>query len=294
MLTSMKLEKSEVDKFIFGGAAYSVSVLTLFPFYKTVFFQQLDGITWPQALHRLHQEGLKMAYRGVLPPLLQRALSGSVMFGVQNLSERALAHHSLSGSLPFGVNKVLSALCAGVCEASLMPFERVQTLLQNRHYFPSYKNTFQTLASLTLDHGVKELYRGLTPVVIRNSAGNVVYFGGHQLLHDLRKRTKKTEGPLERSMWNFAFGGLLGGTISLLLFPLNVIKTRMQSSVGGGFEEVRSVLFALIYHRNNRADFGRLYKGVPANFIRSVLSWGIITMTYHLLVEFSTNRTTVN
>ncbi|KAF5394474.1 Mitochondrial carrier triple repeat protein 1 [Paragonimus heterotremus] len=271
-------------EFLFGGLAYSASVITLFPFYKTIFFQQLNGVSWLQAFARLKHEGISLVYRGVLPPLLQRASSGAVMFGVQSLTERTLTQHPLTVHVPFGVNKFVSAVFAGFCEAPLMPFERVQTLLQNKHDFPSYRNTFHTLSSLTMTHGLKELYRGLTPVLIRNSCANALYFGGHKWLSDLRVRGTH-EGPFERGLWNLALGGLLGGSIGLFTFPLNVIKTRMQSTVGGGFESFRSALFALVYHRDHKPDITRLYRGLPANIMRSFASWGIITMTYHFLLE---------
>ncbi|TGZ60872.1 hypothetical protein CRM22_008281 [Opisthorchis felineus] len=289
MSTSLKHQDSKLDciayqEFLFGGLAYSASVLSLFPIYKTIFFQQLDGITWTEAFTRLKHEGVALAYRGVLPPLLQRASTGAVMFGVQSVAERSLTHHPATSQMPFGVNRVIGAVFAGCCEASLMPFERVQTLLQNKHNFPSYRNTFHTLGSLIMTHGMKELYRGVSPILLRNSLGNALYFSGHKWLNDLRKHRAK-EGPLERGLWNFGLGGLLGGFIGIVTFPLNVIKTRMQSTVGGSFESTRSAFTSLIYHRDHRPDITRLYRGLFANFLRSVASWGIITMTYHLLLE---------
>ncbi|CAH8646286.1 unnamed protein product [Heterobilharzia americana] len=165
-------------EFLFGAAAYSVSVVALFPLYKTVFFQQLDGISWVQALIRYRIEGLRMAYRGVLPPLLQRASSGALMFGVQSTTERLLVNHPATSSYPPVLQKFTSATVAGWCEAILMPFERVQTLLQNRDYHGRYKNTFHALMTVTSDHGVKELYRGLIPVLYRNGVANGLYFCG--------------------------------------------------------------------------------------------------------------------
>lgn len=270
--------------FLFGAIAYSVSVVTLFPFYKTIFFQQLDGTSWPTALSRLKNEGFYLAYRGVLPPLLQRGSSGAVMFGVQSVTERILDQRRNVLNNPSAVNKELSAIFAGMCEASLMPFERVQTLIQNKHQFPSYRNTFHTLASLVTTHGMKELYRGLSPIIIRNCLGNALYFSGHTWLSHLRSR-RPNEGPMQRGTWNFIIGSLLGGSIGIFTYPFNVIKTRMHSTVGGPFSSMLSILSELLYHGGDRADITRLYRGLPANFMRSIVSWGIITMTYHGLRE---------
>lgn len=286
-----RLDAYAHHEFLFGGLAYTVSVLSLFPVYKTVFFQQLDGVSWPVAFARLRSEGPRLAYRGVLPPLLQRASSGAVMFGVQSLTERTLCRHPRTAHLSHSWHKTFGAVVAGVCEAPLMPFERVQTLLQNTTRFPTYRNTFHTLTSLVLTHGVAELYRGLGPVLIRNCTANVFYFTGHKWLSDWRHHGAN-EGPLERGAWNFILGGLLGGAIGLLTFPLNVVKTRMQSTVGGSFVGMRATFIELVYQNGQRMDITRLYRGSPANFMRAILSWGIITMTYHCLLEFQLARPT--
>ncbi|CAH8665074.1 unnamed protein product [Schistosoma rodhaini] len=273
-------------EFLFGAAAYSVSVVVLFPLYKTIFFQQLDGIPWIQALIRYRIEGIRMAYRGVLPPLLQRASSGALMFGVQSSSERFLVNHPATFNYSPTLHKIVSSALAGWSEAVLMPFERVQTLLQNKDYHDRYKNTFHALINVTSNHGVKELYRGLSPVLVRNSAANGLYFCGHKWLNDIRVR-RTCESTMERSLWNFALGGILGGTIGMVTFPLNVIKTRMQSNVGGSFNGFRPTLVSLVYEDSDKPNILRLFRGVPANFIRSVFSWGLITMTFHFLLEIN-------
>ncbi|CAH8490955.1 unnamed protein product [Dicrocoelium dendriticum] len=284
MESHSKVEQLKHHEFLFGGLAYSISVIALFPCYKTIFFQQLDGVSWPAAFARLRHEGPYLAYRGVLPPLLQRCSSGAVMFGVQSLTERTLSHHPLTVSVSPTLNKLISSVSAGLCEVPLMPLERVQTLLQNSHCFPSYRNTFHTLNSLVCSHGLRELYRGVTPVILRNTSANALYFSGHKWLSDLYG-CGADRGPIERSLLNFAFGALLGGFIGIFTFPLNVIKTRMQSTVGGDFETLRHTFTSLLYHDSDRPDISRLYRGLPANFLRSLASWGIITMTYHFLLE---------
>ncbi|KAK4476108.1 hypothetical protein MN116_001330 [Schistosoma mekongi] len=260
-------------EFLFGAAAYSISVVVLFPLYKTIFFQQLDGIPWVQALIRYRVEGIRMAYRGVLPPLLQRASSGSLMFGVQSSTERLLISHPATFNYPPVLQKIVSSALAGWSEAILMPFERVQTLLQNKDYQDWYKNTFHALIKVTSNH-------------VRNSVANGLYFCGHKWLNDIRVR-RASESTVERSLWNFALGGILGGTIGVITFPLNVMKTRMQSNVGGCFIGFRPTFISLVYEDSDKPNILRLFRGVPANFIRSVFSWGLITMTYHFLLEMN-------
>ena len=90
----------------------------------------LHGVPVSQALSQLRKEGPFMLYRGILPPLFQKATSVSIMFGSYNyyssLSVRAFPQ---TNSL---LVKSCSAGLAGLSEATLTPFERVQTLLQVR------------------------------------------------------------------------------------------------------------------------------------------------------------------
>lgn len=57
-----------------------------------------------------------------------------------------------------------------------MPFERIQTLLADSHYHTHFKNTSQAFHYVCTNHGCRELYRGLTPILLRNGPSNVLFF----------------------------------------------------------------------------------------------------------------------
>lgn len=64
----------------------------------------------------------------------------------------------------------------GTVEAALMPFERIQTLLADSHYHTRFKNTSQAFHYVCMNYGYRELYRGLTPILLRNGPSNVLFF----------------------------------------------------------------------------------------------------------------------
>uniref|UniRef100_A0A5K3EIH7 Solute carrier family 25 member 51 n=1 Tax=Mesocestoides corti TaxID=53468 RepID=A0A5K3EIH7_MESCO len=258
-----------------------VNIVVVFPLHKTVFFQQLDGVKWKSAVMRLRIEGLRHVYRGVVPPLLQRAASASLMFGFQSQAERFLHRHPSTVNMPPSVKIVISATMAGCLEASLTPFERVQTLLLSSSNSTFSRNTSHALYSLFKSYGFKELYRGLTPILLRNSVGNVLYFEGKDCLYHKSHSQDLPFG--KRLLTDFLIGGFLGSVIGAILFPLNVAKTQMQSSVGMEFSSLRSTLRGLLNEREH-TKISRLYSGLPANFARSMLSWGVITMVYEWLL----------
>jgi hypothetical protein len=88
----------------------------------------LHGTRTSVAVAQLRREGAWYLYRGMLPPLVQKTLSVSLMFGMYDQYQKFL-HHNIP-LLPSSVAKGISALLAGSTEAILAPCERIQTLLQ--------------------------------------------------------------------------------------------------------------------------------------------------------------------
>jgi hypothetical protein len=69
--------------------------------------------------------------------------------------------------------------------------------------------------------------------------------------------------------WMPAVAGVVGGGLStLLLHPLDILKTR-QSVFGG----------SVMHHLRRTASIGGLYRGVGANILVSGNSWGIYFAT---------------
>lgn len=132
----------------------------------------LHGVKIGPALLEIRQEGLGFLYRGILPPLAQKTVSSSLMFGVYDGVRRPLVQ--------LGVNeyraKMIAGVAAGTVEASLMPFERIQTLLSDSHYHTQFRNTTQAFNYVYSKYGFRELYRGLTPVLSRNGPSNALFF----------------------------------------------------------------------------------------------------------------------
>ncbi|KAH9281782.1 Solute carrier family 25 member 51 [Echinococcus granulosus] len=242
-------------EYICGGIASMINVVVVFPLHKTVFFQQLEGIKWSEAFMRLRREGLWQVYRGVVPPLLQRASSASVMFGFQSQSQRFLYRHQGRMDIPLYIQTILSATMAGCLEASLTPFERVQTLLQSSNKSRMYKNTPYALSSLYKSYGFRELYRGFTPILLRNCIGDILYFSGKEWL---RGKSHSEDLPFgKRRLTDFVIGGFLGSTIGAAIFPLNVVKTQMQST---GNHLVHSLVINVVLGCNVRMSFPLVVK----------------------------------
>lgn len=148
----------------------------------------LHGIKITSAFSQLHNEGLAYLYRGIGPPLMQKTLSLSVMFGVYDGVKRPAIE-------VFEMNqysaKCIAGMVSGTFEAVLMPFERIQTILADSFYHDKYRNTYHAFRAIHSEYGWKELYRGLIPILLRNGPSNAVFFILREEAQKLPQKVRK-------------------------------------------------------------------------------------------------------
>lgn len=232
----------------------------------------LHGVNIGCAFRQLSNEGVFFLYRGILPPLCQKTLSLSLMFGLYEECRKPFEKTNIS---PY-VSKTIAALIAGTVEAVLMPFERVQTLLQDRNYHDRFKNTTDALQHITRHYGITECYRGLVPILLRNGPSNAVFF----ILRDEAKAAlPRTDTWYAKVTQEFASGALIGAFTSTVFYPLNVLKVQMQCQIGGAYQNIWVVLRQIYFERGIKC----FYSGVQLNFTRAFVSWGVINVAYNFL-----------
>ena len=133
----------------------------------------VHGVRAQSAINQLRTEGLRNLYKGLLPPLLSKTASVSLMFGSYSSYRSFLDHNSLLLPKPI-VRLSIAAFLSGSTEAVLCPFERIQMLLQSRDLGQRFHNTFQAFREL--NGGMREYYRGLSAVLLRNGPSNILFF----------------------------------------------------------------------------------------------------------------------
>ncbi|XP_046326380.1 mitochondrial nicotinamide adenine dinucleotide transporter SLC25A51-like [Haliotis rufescens] len=273
----MQMNLEEYREFICGWGAALINITATFPINKAMFRQQLHGISGFKAVTQLQKEGLGNLYRGVVPPLMQKTTSLSLMFGMYHKFQHMLMDQCPTWSKTSV--QATAAMLAGMTEATLSPFERVQTLMQDRTYHKRFTNTPHAMYELRT-YGLREYYRGLTPILMRNGPSNVMFFLGRDFLHDL---VPLGESPTERFLKHFISGAVLGAFISTFFYPLNVVKTRMQSKLGGEYLGVWRTFLVVLEERGYSVR--KLFRGYHLNYTRSFLSWGIINASYEYLMK---------
>ncbi|GFY71371.1 solute carrier family 25 member 51 [Trichonephila inaurata madagascariensis] len=265
------------EEFICGWGSAFINILITFPINKVMFRQMLHGVDSQHAFQQIKKEGMHFLYRGVLPPLLQKTASVSLMFGTYKTYSEAM-HESFPSVTPF-FQLCVAATLAGGTEAILTPFERVQTLLQDRHYNTKFKNTYHAFSDLR-QYGFKEYYRGMTPILIRNSVGNILFFSLKDQVKELLPQASATS-LLQNLVKDFISGAFVGALTSTIFYPVNVVKTKMQVCCGTPFVSLVEA-FKQTYIERDRS-IRKLYLGVHVNYSRAFISWGIINASHQLL-----------
>ncbi|ESO83147.1 hypothetical protein LOTGIDRAFT_179792 [Lottia gigantea] len=272
-------------EFFCGGGAAFINITVTFPINKAMFRQQLHGISSFRAIGQLQKEGIRNLYRGLLPPLLQKTSSLAVMFGSFYRFQRFLEEKN--GVHSKYVYITIAAIFAGCLETMFTPFERVQTLMQDKKYHNKFKNTLHAFKEVRI-HGYREYYRGISTILLRNAPSNVLFFCGREYFRD--NFTKVGDEGSVKLFKDFVSGAVLGAMISTIFYPVNVVKTRMQSHLGG--EYMTSWKTFQILWKDRNGSIRKVFRGCHLNYTRSFLSWGVINASFDLLMKTFFNKST--
>ncbi|XP_054270198.1 mitochondrial nicotinamide adenine dinucleotide transporter SLC25A51-like [Macrosteles quadrilineatus] len=267
---------SDLNEFVCGWGAAIVNITITFPLNKIIFRQMLHNVGVSGAIRQMSKEGILFLYRGILPPLCQKSISTSLMFGIyENCRSRLV---------DLGVPKVTStfvaANIAGTTEAILAPFERLQTLMQHSQFHSEFKNSQHAIRVIAVNYGIKEFYRGLVPILLRNGPSNLFFFMAREQADAI---LPKADSLIGSTMKGFVIGAVIGAVGSTVFYPLNVIKVHVQSRLGGPYQSTWGAVREIYYARDG--SMRKFYRGVHMNYTRSFISWGIINVAYEKLKE---------
>ncbi|KAM8953684.1 solute carrier family 25 member 53 [Pelodytes ibericus] len=265
------------SSYFVGATSTFLSTVLTFPIYKTIFRQQIHTLNIRAATRQLGKEGIRYLYRGLTPPLIAKTVQGTILFGTQGTFQRLLSGERNPGT---GYRTISGLLTGGLEAILLAPFERVQNILQdgrNNTRFPSASSILHEFQSYSRRELLScGLYRGFSFILMRNALGNALYFSLKEPLRDLLN----TEGI---PWWapSLGSGALNGALISLVLYPLGVLVSNTQASVGKTLPSIREVAHAAWTQRGGRITL--IYRGASLIVVRSCITWGVTTAIHDAL-----------
>ena len=130
-------------------------------------------------------------------------------------------------------NHVQTGMAVGCIEATLIvtPFEVIKTRLQKQKGKTDlkYKGPIDVVIKVSREEGVRRLWSGNVPTVIRQGSNQAFNFMSMQILNEQLWGKKQGDGK-QLEVWKTLLNGLLAGAVGPCFnAPVDVIKTRMMA-----------------------------------------------------------------
>jgi len=181
----------------------------------------------------INHDGVKGLYRGMASPLVGVGGINAVIFGVQKYTNRlftnqdALSSHFMSGTIA-GVTQ--SFICS--------PVELTKTRLQvqaDQGGPARYKGSLDCLKQICRTDGIRGVFRGQLCTIYREAPAFGAYFVSFEMYSRILSGVRTSDQA--SSLAIFLAGGFAGMTSWAISYPVDVIKSRIQSD--GAFGPAR-------------------------------------------------------
>lgn len=186
-----------------AGLAESVTVLTPGENVKTKLIDnranQLNKgtISTGQLISRiLAVEGVRGLYRGVVPVAMKQSANSVVRFtSYSYLLEMVKSRLEKRGKNFTGMAPAIAGGAAGVVTVyATMPFDNMKTKLQALDSKIAYRGSLHCLQEIVRVDGVRGLWKGTTPRLIRMSVAGVLAFSIYEQVVALTRKVQVEQG----------------------------------------------------------------------------------------------------
>lgn len=230
------------------------------------------------------KEGPLAFYKGTLTPLLGIGACVSIQFGAFGFAKRYFETRNAAEGLLGGAlqkkNKDLSygqyyaaGAFAGVANSVISgPIEHVRIRLQTQPHGAAklYAGPLDCVRKLSAHQGVLSgLYRGEAVTVLREAQAYGVWFLAFEYMmnaHAARNKVERKEVP---SYMVAFYGGLAGEALWMSSYPLDVVKSKMQTDGFGKDQRYKSMrdCFGQTWRAEGMRGF---WKGIAPTLLRAM------------------------
>ena len=162
------------------------------------------------------------------PPLLGIALQNAILFGLQGYFRR-FVDESVKGEMIAGaLTGISQTVVTTPIELAKIKLQIQGTGSKMSNAERRYKGPIQTILQIRRESGVTGCFRGLLGVLVRDTPATAVYFGSFAYLNNLFIPEDGDINSLRPSVL-LVTGGLAGMLSWAGLYPIDVVKTRVQA-----------------------------------------------------------------
>lgn len=229
-------------------------------------------------------EGMKGLYKGMSSPLVGQMAFRAALFTTAAESKKYLSNggtKSLSQA-EFFLAGGMTGLVASFAEGPIDFYKSQMQVQAIKHAEnPSLKqpNMAETVRTSLKLNSVRGPFQGLGATLMRNIPANAVYFGSFECFKSYAcevyncKTSDLSVGAL------FSMGGLAGSLYWALLFPADVVKSKMQSDAIRKSDRSYVTIPGTIKSLYQQGGIKCFYRGFLPCMMRSTPANGIMLMT---------------
>ncbi|ODQ46102.1 hypothetical protein PICMEDRAFT_73576 [Pichia membranifaciens NRRL Y-2026] len=226
----------------------------------------------------LKNEGPLAFYKGTLLPLVGIGACVSIQFSVNESMKRFFTYVNDGPNRMNSLQFLIAGGAGGFANGFLAsPIEHVRIRLQVQTGSSAggagvYKGPIDVLRHIYSAGGTAAIFRGLVPTLMRESIGIGVYFMTFEALVQ-NTMHKHSIARQQVESWKLClFGGLAGYSMWITVYPVDVIKSKLQTDTLGAWKYrnslhvVRSILASPLGWRGFFVGFTpTILRAAPAN-----------------------------
>ena len=235
-------------------------------------------------------EGFQSFWKGLSPLLVMSVPLTVIYYTAYDKLKFMLGFRPDATSLTAAAAPMLAGCISRTASVSVIaPLELIRTKLQSRENY-RYSELFPIIRNAVRQEGILSLWRGLSPMLLRDVPFSMVYWFGFEHLK-VRLLTRMEYGP----MVPFLAGSISGAFAAALTTPLDVVKTHMQVELG----EKMAATGAISLGTGSMAQVMRKvveqhgYKGLFAGFVPRCVkvapACAIMITSYEMCKEYFVN-----
>ena len=176
-----------------------------------------------------NEGGLLAFWKGSLPPIMSVGASVSIQFGVNENVKKLFQAYNNGKKMSFAQLYACGALAGFFNSFVTTPAEHIRIKMQTQPKVnPLYAGSIDCMKKVYSLYGLKGLYRGAVPNILREGIGYGAFFSSYAKLMDHFMKPGQTKKDVSLSIIGFS-GVIAGILLWATVFPIDVIKTRMQT-----------------------------------------------------------------
>ena len=289
-----------IHDLIAGGVAGSAGIFVGHPFdsmkVRVQMAANVASGSGSAVLQAPHFNG--SVWAGLGSPLAMAALINASIFLTFGACKRSWTEHGLDRRYSSRTRDAACGCTAGFASSLLIsPAELVKTKLQTQRpsSSPIYRNSLQSARLILAKHGIAGLYQGFVATAIRQTPGIGVYLTTYdQLRNTIHSNyfdhSSSGEATKDRNLLlaSIAAGGIAGSFSWAIVYPIDVIKSRIQALPYDTRRHEQSILNIsrqVVLH-----GVGGLFRGFSIAVFRAFPVNAIIFPTYEVTQKIIKQR----